>query len=199
MEEDDLRIQIEQLEDELQVARDRLLEKETEWDQLQEEMETEIQDLKHQVRELESHETELEDEVRSLTYRLDAAEEKAHDEEIRADEHESQVADLQDNVDFLERKLSRLNDDYYNRMEEVQQDMADAVIWWKPPGDVMWYTIYDLLRKGLPRVFQRQLGLNRVKDDASLLEFDKKLTPLVWKFVAPIVRNKYQKLFSQFK
>lgn len=190
MEEDDLRNQIEQLEDELQAARDRLLEKETEWDQLQDEMETEIQDLKQQV-------DDLKDEVQSLTERLDAAEEKARDEETRADSLESETEDLQANVDFLERKLSRLTDDYYNRMEEVQQDMANAVIWWKPPGDVLWYTIYNLLRKGLPRVFQK--GLGKVKDEASLLEFDKKLTPLVWKFVAPIIQKKYQELMSQFK
>lgn len=191
MDESELRAQIEQLEDEVEALKTQLRESEAEWERLQEEMETEIEQLKRRV-EAQQAETD------ALQVSLEEEKERADNEERQADEARGNIEDLEEKVENLESKLQRLTASYEYRIQKVQQDMAEAVIWWKPHGGLV-MNIVSLLEHGLPSIFQQQLGLEEVVDKASCLEFDKKLTPLVWKFVAPVVKNKYRELFAQLK
>lgn len=191
MDESELRAQIEQLEDEVDTLKTQLRESEAEWERLQEEMETEIETLKSQLSDCKS-------EARDLQLRLEAETERADDEERQGEEARGDVANLEEKVDCLENKLERVTADYDYRMTKVQMDMAEAVIWWQPNTSLV-LDIVDLLEHGLPPIFQKQFKLSQVVDQASCIEFDKKLTPLVWKFVAPVVKKKYRELFSQLK
>lgn len=187
----ELRAQIEQLEDEVEALKTQSRESEAEWERLQEEMETEIETLKSQLNDCQS-------EARDLQLRLDAVIERADDEERQGEEARGDIAELEEKADYLESKLERVTADYDSRMEKVQRDMAEAVIWWQPRGGLV-TDIVSLLEHGLPSIFQQQFKLSQVVDQASCIEFDKKLTPLVWKFVAPVVKKKYRHLFSQLK
>lgn len=191
MDESELRAQIEQLEDEVEALKTQLRESEAEWERLQEEMETEIEGLKRSVENCQS-------EARELETRLEAETERADDEERQGEEARGDAVNLEEKVDYLENKLERVTATYDYRMAKVQRDMAEAVIWWQPHGGLV-MDIVNLLEHGLPLIFQKQFGLEQVVDQASCVEFDKKLTPLVWKFVAPVVKKKYRELFSQLK